>query len=214
MIDVLNRRAQIEEELKNLVIERPADDTTTRYRPQAPVATNPPVRQQQLPAVDTVSTKPITPQPPPAVVNARPAQVDTTARQPVTSPDTYAFNSTAPHYVVVVLNKVDRIFGNEAKNAFARYNRDTYFNKQMSAELIDIDQDNRLLLISPFDNADAAVQYVEKTRPVTASQIVPWLRGGKYYYIIITAANLEILKNSKDVDKYKQFLDNNLPGKF
>ena len=82
--------------------------------------------------------------------------------------------------MVIVLNKVDPIFVNEAKNAFARYNRDTYYNKQMQAELIEIDSDNRLLLISPFKNAAEAITYVDQTRPKTANEILPWLKGGKY----------------------------------
>jgi hypothetical protein len=84
----------------------------------------------------------------------------------------------------------------------------------MNTELVDVDTDNRLLLISPFKDAQEAIAYVDRTRPVTASQIVPWLKGGKYFYSIITQENLEVLKNSKDLDKYKQFLDKNFPGKF
>ncbi len=84
----------------------------------------------------------------------------------------------------------------------------------MNAELVEVDPDNRLLLISPFKNAQEAIDYVDHARPITSSQIVPWLKGGKYFYSIITERNLEVLKNSKDLDKYKQFLDKNFPGKF
>ena len=84
----------------------------------------------------------------------------------------------------------------------------------MQAELVEVDTDNRLLLISPFKNAAEAMTYVDQTRPKTSSEIIPWLKGGKYSYSIITEKNLEILKNSKDLDKYKQFLDKNVPGKF
>ena len=115
---------------------------------------------------------------------------------------------------MVVLNKVDAVFVNEARNAFAGYNRDTYYNKQMDAELVEVDADNHLLLISPFKNAQDAIDYVDRAKPITSSQIVPWLKGGKYYYSIITERNLQVLKNSKDIDKYKQFLDKSFPGKF
>ena len=66
----------------------------------------------------------------------------------------------------------------------------------MQAELIEIDSDNRLLLISPFKNAAEAITYVDQTRPNTANEIIPWLKGGKYTYSIITDKNLEVLKNS------------------
>jgi hypothetical protein len=160
----------------------------------------------------------LTKQPPlqqPTIVNNNKPSVDSASNKPVQPPPAnYSFTAETPHYVVIVLNKVDPVFVNEARNAFAGYNRDTYFNKQMNAELIEIDADNRLLLISPFKNSQEAVEYVDKTRPVTATQIVPWLKGGKYSYSIITERNLEVLKNSKDMDKYRQFLDKNIPGKF
>ncbi|HEY6502484.1 MAG TPA: hypothetical protein VIZ28_00795, partial [Chitinophagaceae bacterium] len=213
MLDVLNRRKQIEDELRNLVVNRPADDTTTQYRPD-PVVKN--VTQQPVIPKDTVTAKQ-TVQPPPAVTNNNPV-VDAPANKPVVIPppsaNNYAYAPETPHYVLIVLNKVDPVFVNEAKNAFARHNRDTYYNKQMTAELVEIDADNRLLIISPFKNAQEAIAYVDQTRPITASQIVPWLKGGKYTFSIITERNLEILKNSKDLDKYKQFLDKNVPGKF
>lgn len=226
MLDVLNRRRQIEEELRNLVIERPATDTSTRFResaapvpdkpvvvspaPRDTIAAAPPVVIQQPP----VANVPIVQQPPP-VTNVPKPKADTVVAKPVLPPPTaYAFDAGAPHYVVIILNKVDPIFVNEAKNAFFRHNRNTYYNKQMQAELIDIDQDNRLLLISPFANSQEALDYVDQTRPKTATEIIPWLKGGKYGYTIITERNLELLKASKDIDKYSQFLNQHLPGKF
>ena len=212
MKDVLSRRAQIEQELRDLVINRPAPDTVRKIPVQGAVVVN---NNKQV-GKDTFTTgvKPQVQQPPVAI-NKPPAVLDTAGKKPTQPPPTtYSSTPDAPHFVVIVLNKVDAVFVNEAKNAFAGYNRDTYFNKQMNAELVDVDADNRLLLISPFKNAQEALDYVERTRPVTATQIVPWLKGGKYYYSIITAQNLEVLKNSKDVDKYKQFLDKTFPGKF
>lgn len=210
MLDVLSRRNQIEEELRNMVINMPAPDTTARQSEiivsGKPVTTLPPVSKDSIAAPGV--------QPPVVITNP---VFDTITKQPVkqTPADlSYHFEAETPHYVVIVLTKVDPIFVNEAKNAFARYNRDTYYNKQMQAELIDIDADNRLLLISPFKNATEALTYVDQTRPKTANEIIPWLKGGKYSYSIITDKNLEVLKNSKDLDKYKQFLDKNVPGKF
>ncbi len=208
MLDVLSRRAQIEEELRNLVIERPEEDTTTRYRPtntQQPVAGRP-VQQTQ----DST----IAQQKPPVIAN--PA-TDTTATNPVVNqPQTadFAFTPDVPHYVLLLLNKVDPIFVNEARNAFSRHNSTTFYTKRMTAELVDIDAENKLLIISPFRNAQEATDYVDQTRPITSSQIVPWLKGGKYTFYIITENNLNILKEGKDVEAYKSFLEKHMPGKF
>jgi hypothetical protein len=212
MIDVLNRRKQIEQELRDLVIERPAEDTSTRYRE---IIT--PNMQNNLPTVtqlpkDSVKSvgRPLAP--PPVVTIPR---TDTLFTKPVTGPsNAYAFEAEKPHYVVLILNKVDPIFVNEAKNAFARFNRDKYPGKQMQAELLELDADNRLLIMSPFNNVEEAVEYVDANKPRTANEIIPWLKGGKYSYSIITDRNLELLKANKDLEKYHQFLEKFYPGKF
>lgn len=209
LLSVLRRRNEIEEELRNMVINMPAEDTTARQ--SEIIVSGKPVTTVPVTKNDSITAPGV--QPP--VVITKPV-FDTSNKQPVKPPAglAYQFEANIPHYVVIVLTKVDPIFVNEAKNAFARYNRDTYYNKQMQAELIEIDADNRLLLISPFTNAAEALLYVDQTKPKTANEIIPWLKGGKYSYSIITDKNLEVLKNSKDLDKYRQFLDKNVPGKF
>ncbi|MBK6938409.1 MAG: hypothetical protein IPH18_17310 [Chitinophagaceae bacterium] len=115
---------------------------------QQPLVVNNPVK----PTPDTISTKPAVP----LVVSAP-----------------YANSPDAPHYVVLLLNKVDPVFSNEAKNAFARYNRETYYNKTYSIDLYQLDNDNKLMLIAPFANAQDAISYIDKAKPKTATEILP-----------------------------------------
>ncbi len=208
LLDVLSRRAQIEEELTNLQVTRYTDSAVA-----APVTVIP---VKPVPKPDTLTTKP------PVAVVVPPVKQpvkDTVKTQvappaPVVAPTPFAFNPTDKYYVVLVLNKVDPVFMNEAKNAFFRHNRETYYNKTYTAELYQLDNENRLLLMSFFNDANDAVSYVEKTRPKTATDIIPWLKGGKYYFTIITENNLQVLKTSKDLEAYKAFLEQHLPGKF
>ena len=78
MLDVLSRRAAIEEELRNLVIERPQDDTSTRYRERTAINTPPPPTNK-----DTVTASPqkpvvaVTQKP---VIVTRPAVKDSVAK--------------------------------------------------------------------------------------------------------------------------------------
>jgi hypothetical protein len=115
---------------------------------------------------------------------------------------------------MMILNKVDPVFSNEAKNAFSRYNRETYYNKTYSIDLFELDADNRLLLIAPFTNALDAIAYIDKAKPKTATEIIPWLKGGKYSYSILTNANFDLLKSNKDIEAYKIFLNQYFPGRF
>ena len=197
LLDVLSRRAQIEEELKKMVVTRSPADSISRV----------PVTIVQ-PKIDTVSKQPVT------IITPKPKTDTLAIKPPVVVNAPYTFNANEPFHVVLVLNKVDPVFCNEAKNAFARFNRETFYNKTMTAELFQIDTDNRLMLMSPFKDAQDAISYIESTRPKTASEILPWLKGGKYSFIILTNYNFELLKINKDIEAYKAFLNQHLPGKF
>jgi outer membrane protein assembly factor BamD (BamD/ComL family) len=119
-----------------------------------------------------------------------------------------------PHYVAIVLEKVDPVYVNEARNAFTRYNKDQYGSKGYAVNNQAISDDVKLVLIGPFANAAGAIDYIDKTRQPAATEIVPWLPASKYSFIIVNDNNLEVLKNTKDVPALKQFLQQNYPGKF
>ena len=205
LINILGRRNQIEDELSKLVINRPQEDTTRRttFIPSTTV-----ISKQPDIRIDTTKNIPV-------VTSIKP-RIDTIAR-PVLAPAaatafTYAPND--PYYVVLILNKVDPVFTNEARNAFMRHNKETFYNKQYTIELSELDPDNKMMLISSFANVDEATTYVEKTRPRTANEILPWLKGGKYYFTIITERNLQLLRTNKNLEGYKSFLNQYVPGKF
>lgn len=205
LIDVLSRRKQIEEELTNMVVTRATDSTTGRT--VIPVAPQPVVTQ---PKTDSTSSKA-----PPVTVNPpAPAKDTTRTAAPPRPVSAFAYSPNDPHYVVLVLNKVDPVFVNEAKNAFARHNRDLYPGKNLTADLFQLNDENRLLLIAPFATAQDAVMYVDVNKPKTATEIIPWLKGGKYHYLIMTNQNFDILKENKDLEAYRSFLNQYWPGKF
>jgi hypothetical protein len=200
MIDVLGRRKQIEEELANLQIQEPHPEV------KKPVVTDTVVTNPAVVKTDTaVIKKPAT----------NPIKADTTVARKNAAPIlAFKFNAAAGHYVMIILNKVDIVFGNETKNAFARYSSEKYYNKTFEINTINLDADHKLVLIKPFANAQEAMDYIQDVKPKAASEIVPWLKADKYSFSIISDQNLEILKSNPDLTAYKLFLDQNLPGKF
>ena len=116
--------------------------------------------------------------------------------------------------VMVVLDKVDPVYVTESRNAFNRYNREKYYNKTFEINNIPLDENIKLVVLKPFDNAEAAIDYIEKARKVAGSDIIPWLPADKYSFYMISQANLDLLMTSKDIDWYKQALKNAFPGKF
>src|SRR6185369_4228541 len=199
MIDVLGRRAQIEQELTNMQVQRIQDepariiDTTT----SKPVVKADQVANKiEQPKVDNK-------------INQLPT--DTSSKKPIVAP--FAFNPNVVYSVMVVLNKVDGIFASETKNSFDTYNRSA-FPRPFTYESVILNGDTRLLLIKAFSNAQAAVDYIQKVKPVTPTRILSWLKPDKYSFSIISDANLDLLKASPDIEAYKRFMEQNLPGKF
>ena len=205
MIDVLGRRQKIENELSGMNVQRVEDkrqpivDTVVQKDTVAFI----PLPQKEKPkdVVKIADNKP-------AVVKT----TDTVANKPIIT--SYTFKPDDKYYAAVLLTKVDMVWVNETKNAFNIYNRGKFYNRQFEYSVNQVTPDYKVLLIGNFDNAQAAADYVQAVKPVSTSQIVPWLSADKYSFTIISAANLEILKIQQDIGLYKQFIEKNIPGKF
>lgn len=201
MIDVLKRRNEIEDYLTNLKIERYKEDA-------APVIDLTPVRptiEKATTKTDSVVAKPVT--------EIAKTKVDTTGRANDIV-KTYEFDAKDPQYAVILLDKVDQVFINETKNAFSRYNAVNFYSQKLFINPLKLDDRYSLVLIGPFDDAVGAMNYIDKTKPVASSRIIPWLKPDKYSFAIISEANLDIMRETKDVDSYKRLLEKALPGKF
>jgi hypothetical protein len=200
LINVLQRRTEIETELNNYNMQQPVKDSAAAKIDTAvvvkPAVTAPPVNK---PPVQTV-TPPI-------------AEKDTVTVKPVT-PAVYSHNPNEAHAVMIILNKVDPVFRNESKNSFLMYNRQKYYNQTLDITAYDIDQDNRLLIMTGFANAQQAVDYITAAKPKAATEIIPWLKQDRYTFSIISPSNLEKLKADKNIPAYKKFIEGFYPGKF
>ncbi|MBC7826914.1 MAG: hypothetical protein H7122_04150 [Chitinophagaceae bacterium] len=205
LIDVLSRRNEIENYLTNLQITRPVEDSSAIVDTVVgqPVVINQPPSPQK--AGD----------PKPPVVNSAETRTDTVQSKPLLPQNTaYSFNPDAPHSVVIVMDKVDGVYVSESRNAFNRYNKEKYYNKPIDITNQSLNDTTKLVVMTNFENAPVALDYLEKIRKIAAREIVPWLPAGKYYFILISTPNLEILKNAKEIGEYKKFLLQAFPGKF
>jgi tetratricopeptide (TPR) repeat protein len=240
MIDVLRRRMEIEDYLTKLEItrngDRPVAAVPVREKQEVAAAPKTITAQPQvtLPkdSVQTPIKTPAKTEPPivktpektePPVVKT-PEKKETPVVAKKDSPvavvappivvKTFSFVPADPHFVVVVLDKVDQVYASEAKNAFNRFNREKYYNKPIEMTSLQLDERFHLVLEGPFSDANAAVAYIDNVRPVAGSRILPWLTADKYNFIVISAANLDVLKTNKDMNAYKQLLQQAFPGKF
>ncbi|MEJ7766494.1 MAG: hypothetical protein WKF89_01695 [Chitinophagaceae bacterium] len=136
------------------------------------------------------------------------------AAKPRISNALYSDNAAEAHYVVLVLDKVDPVYATEARNAFNRYHRESYRGRNIEVTTTPLNDDTRFVLLSGFENASAAIDYVSSTRKLTETEIIPWLTPQKYSFIIITGLNLDVLKSNKDLESYRKFLKQVYPTKF
>ena len=206
MIDVLKRRGEIESYLTNLQVTRMREDSVISFNnPSLP--SDPPLKQG----------KPVIP------VKGQPVAKDTSrVIQPVvkepakTAPrvlSAFNFNPNEEQYVVIVLDKVDPVYINETKNAFNRFNREKHAQQGIEILKDILDKDRNLLIFSKFPEANAAFAYEEQIRKAAANE-VSWLPAAKYSFLLISEANLQLLKTNKDLLKYRTLLNTKFPGKF
>lgn len=203
MIDVLNRRSEIEAYLTNLQITRAADDEPS------PVVNLNPVENitEKKPELkrDSVVSKP--------VEKVTKQQVDT-AKTITATVKTYVFNASDQQFAAILLNKVDPVYANETRNAFNRYNQINFYNQKINITSTKINDSLNIVLLGPFSDAASALIYVNKVKPQAAGVIIPWLKPDKYNFTIISQPNLDILNDTKDVQGYKSLIEKVLPGKF
>ena len=126
----------------------------------------------------------------------------------------FTFNAAEPQKVVLLLDKVDVVYVNEARRALDRYNKEKYYNQPLEMEIFPYDDNIKMVMISQFSDAGAALSYVEKTRSVAQAEIFPWLPKDKWKMILISPTNFEVLKEQKNLDTYLEFLKLSVPGKF
>lgn len=204
MIDVLKRRKSIENYLTNLQIKRVEeapelmvfDDTKviTQKPKEQPVTTTLPPQEKK------VEKKEI-------VINPEVKKPD-----PISN-DAFSFDAFQPQMVVMVLDKVDPVYINEARNAFVRYNRENFYSAQLQITRDTLNSDKTLLLFSPFVAAETAIQFMDKIRK-DAPREVSWLPAQKYSFLIISEKNLNILKANQKLEDYLKLLNEKYPGKF
>jgi tetratricopeptide (TPR) repeat protein len=206
LMSVLSKRKEIEAHLDSLKITRYPEDSFVVIEETAPIREKEKItpRQKEAP-------------PAPKAETAIKTKTDTTAlKVPVIVKKSagYSFNAADAHMVVLVLDKVDVVYVNEAKMALIRYNKEKYYNQPLEVIPFPLDDNLKLVEIKTFSDAGTALSYLEKTKSVAATEIFSWLPADKYRFIIMTEQNLEVLKEQKNLDAYLKFLKENIPGKF
>lgn len=202
MIDVLKRRKEIEEYLTNLQVTREEENkvivpSDSNYKPAAKA----PVTQVTSPAAPKIQN--VTP----------PVVIKDTVKTNVTVKGQFILKPDSPHVVLMILDKVDGMYVNEARNALNRFTNENYYGQGLIINKDILDADRSLLIAGSFANDNAAMDYYNKIKR-GAPREFSWLPAAKYSFLIITNENLQVLKTNKDLASYKALLNTLYPGKF
>ena len=199
LISVLQRRTEIEKYLTELKVTRVTDDEIVIADDKKPAVINAPVKPAEVKMTAPVLIKSV--------------MSDTIKTPSIYINKSFTLSPEKPHYVVMILDKVDGVYVAEAKNAFVRFNKESMSTINVSISRDTIDATRSLLLFQTFGNAAEALKYFDKIKKAASSE-VSWLQPAKYSFIIISNDNLMLLKTNKDIKSYKQLLNTNFGNKF
>jgi tetratricopeptide (TPR) repeat protein len=203
MIDVLRRRKEIEAYLNKLEVVRAPEDKRLMMPVETPVPVknNVPQNAAPVPSPKLAPVKNIALSPDSALKLA-----------PVVASGAFRWQPDQKHVVVMLLDKVDGVYINEARNAYNRYNMANRFSG-ISISRDTLNAEKALLVFSSFEGADEAIVYFDKVKKAAPTQ-VSWLPANKYQFFIVSENNLKLLQSNKDLEGYKKLLNNQYPGKF
>ncbi|GAO43283.1 tetratricopeptide repeat protein [Flavihumibacter petaseus] len=213
LISVLSRRAEIEQYLNNLQIERPAEDSVA-------LPVEEPVKVEEQKAVPPVVPEPVIREPEakagkvPGIVKDLPVSDSTRLKKEAPKPPAgtqFSRHAQQPHFVSIILEDVDPVYVNETRNAFDRYNKEKYYNTPMNVTVVSLNDKVKMVAIKGLANEQAAVDYIKKAKEIANREIIPWLKADKYYFIPVAEDNMDLLMSSKDLPGYRKFLQQLFP---
>ncbi|MBM3412296.1 MAG: hypothetical protein FJY19_02825 [Bacteroidetes bacterium] len=137
------------------------------------------------------------------------ATADTSSQRPPSN--LYTWEEQTDHLALFVLKEVDPVLAAEAMRSIDNYNRTVFNTRSFHKELVNLDNQFRVIVISSFENYQAVTNYLANIKPQSAIEVVPWLPSEKYFWMPISAANLITLRQLKDLAVYQRFLNSKRP---
>lgn len=231
--NVLSKRAELEKYLTELNVERAVEDsifisaeraktnekishtepsTPQKLQQPTPTLTAPEVPRQK----ETVETAPVKAEKETRFSKPIIAKADTSAfikPVPVAPVNGYSFNPAHEHIVILILQKVDVVYQNEAKIALIRYTKEKTPEVTLDIQRIPYSEEINFMTLAKFPDLLAAESYKKSLIADAPRMIFPWLPAAKYSFISISPANLERMRNKKELDRYQQLFKENFPLK-
>lgn len=213
LLDVIRRRSEIEDYLSKLEIRRYPEDSL--ILPEEPVVIRKPEKIE--PKITPVAPNAVPAAPGPPLV----ARIDSslmpardTLAMAARKPGAYHFQPADSQVVVMLLDRVDPVYRNEARVGLQGYHRSQFPDMGLTIRVDGFNDDIRLLLIEGFEDLSSALGYIDQVKKTSAAELFPWMPADRYRYFPVSVPDLPLFLEKKDEAGYMEFLRRYLPGKF
>ena len=213
LLDVIKRRQEIEDYLTKLDIKRYPEDSI--ILPEEPVVLRKPeLLEPKVKTANTDSLKLVPTAPLVARVDSSRLPVRDTTAKVLRKPGSYFFQPADSQVVVMLLDRVDPVYRNEARIGLQGYHRSQFPDMGLTIRVDGFNDDIRMLLIEGFEDLASALTYMEQVRKVSPTELFPWMPADRYRYFPVSVPDLPLFMEKKDAQGYLEFLRQHLPGKF
>ena len=213
LLDVIRRRSEIEDYLSKLEIRRYPEDSL--ILPEEPVVLRKPEKIEPKVTPVTPNAMPAAPAPPlVARIDSSLMPARDTLAMAARKPGSYHFQPADSQVVVMLLDRVDPVYRNEARIGLAGYHRSQFPDMGLTIRVDGFNDDIRMLLIEGFEDLSSALGYIEQVKKSSVTELFPWMPADRYRYFPVSVPDLPLFMEKKDEAGYMEFLRRYLPGKF
>jgi hypothetical protein len=116
-----------------------------------------------------------------------------------------SYDPEQEHYYLLALRSGEDV--NQVSFNLLNYNLDHFNQYALEIERVDMKDGYNILAVQPFNNADAALRYMEVIRENQA-EILPGIDPSRYRMMVISKDNFTVLNENKAFNPYNLFFQN------
>jgi hypothetical protein len=123
---------------------------------------------------------------------------------------TFINDSSESHYIVVAINNIALATAKKAQTALMQLNKDNSANTTINVTFSELEKNNYLLWLGPFDNKYGSIQYLNKVKPKLNAQILALTPKQQFEIYIFGKSNISMINTPSLLTLYKDFMINKI----
>ena len=119
-------------------------------------------------------------------------------------------DTTEPHYIALVTQKVSPTLVKEMQTAFTYLNNDEFTKQKLNVTYIQFNEQSYIVWIGPFENNQKAKTYINKVKPRLSAEIISFVPPKQYEIYLLSKSNILMIKDEADLKQYQQYMFKNI----